>query len=84
MAGRKGLIEPVLVTEHLLLSRRLSPDPADKGYLYMEIKKTQGGYYFRRSFLEIKRMKKHIRFQDLRKVCRIPIKNMIHRSLKKK
>ena len=85
--GRKGLIGPVCyVTEHFLVIiqggflRILSI----KDILSMEIKKTQGGYYFRRCFLEIATNKKTYQIGLAESMPDTEMKNMIAQIWKKK
>ena len=85
--GRKGLIGPVCyVTEHFLVIiqggfLRILPI---KDILSMEIKKTQGGYYFRRCFLEITTNEKTYQIGLAESMPDTEMKNMIAQIWKKK
>lgn len=86
-AGRKGLIGPVCyITEHFLVI-------AQGGFLRillikdifsMEIKKTQGGYYFRRSFLEITTNEKTYQIGLAESMPDTEVKNMIAQIRRRK
>ena len=86
-AGRKGLIGPVCyITEHFLVIAqggflRILPI---KDIFSMEIKKTQGGYYFRRSFLEITTNEKTYQIGLAESMPDTEVKNMIAQIRKRK
>lgn len=85
--GRRGLIGPVCyVTEHFLVIiqgafLRILPI---KDILSMEIKKTQGGYYFRRRFLEITTNEKTYQIGLTESIPDTEMKDMINLMRKRK